>query len=133
VENNSNSSKLYEAFGKVAERKSLRQATSSSAKISFKTMNPSMLRRNFGKEPVEMSSEKARFEELFVQMQTKGGNRSEKSFSEAEIHEMRGCEAVKGARGSFGSMMTIPVQLRNEEDSSGVAASNLVKLNFNGK
>jgi len=153
-------SKLYEPFGKFAERKSLKstqskttnpllnvsnkQSPSTTPKINYKTINPAMMRKIYNKDVSELNVRTGiaavRYEEMFGFVQGKG--KSEKSYSEAEFQEVSGLDQAK--RNSFISMMSIPVQLRyadksgKEVESSsksllGMKINNFPSTHFNGE
>lgn len=119
IENNNRLSngfdKPYENFAKIAEKKVLRSnlkpSAQSTSKGSYKTMtmNPSIMRKLYSaKESFDSSKLDKKFEELFIQPPK--NHRTEKSYSEAEFKD-----ETRLSRNSFGSMMSIPIQMRAEE------------------
>lgn len=108
--------KPYENFAKLAEKKILRSNLKPGVQYMSKgshktmTMNPSIMRKMYGaKESFDSSKLDKKFDELFIQAPK--NHRADKSYSEAEFKD----ETRTLSRNSFGSMMSIPIQMRAEE------------------
>ena len=111
------------------ENKTMKQTVSSSsmgAKLSYKTMNPSMMRKYYDMSMQELNASlnaKAKnYDNLFLSNNKKV---NEKSYSEAEANQA----ASNLTKNHFGSMLSIPIQVRGEEGLK--VAEEPVKASFN--
>ncbi len=122
--------KQYENFAKVTEKKVIKTnykptlMTANKANYKTMTMNPSIMRKVYGaKESFDaklIDKNRAfdtsfdtklldkKFDELFIQMPN--SHRADKSYSAAEFPD-----ETRLSKNSFGSVMSIPIQMRLEE------------------
>lgn len=113
VENSSSNffnDRPYENFLRSTPKSSKQIATVSSKKINYKTMNPAMMRKFFDQNSEFHLSKN--FDELFVQMPQ---NVEKKSYSQAEMQNLKSNDLHRSSKSGFGSMMAIPIQVQSDD------------------